>query len=148
MKTSNRIIYTDDPSLINVEEIDEYWFDDEVLNLKKTTEGMILAIADVGTWQGSRPGYKLLTEKLLSNIMYAGNVDGIAYTTLYYDGHNVRKTVAHHDGTDHIIFREVRPNVNIDKLCERIYNGEYISNSTLNYYTRSLKRYVKNIYGW
>ena len=148
MKTSNRIIYTDDPSLINVEETDEYWFDDEVLNLKKTTEGMILAIAKVGTWRGSRPGYKLLTEKLLSNIMYAGNVDGIAYTTLYYDGHNVRKTVIHHDGTDHIIFREVRPNVNIDKLCERIYNGEYISNSTLNYYTRSLKRYVKNIYGW
>ena len=109
---------------------------------------MILAIAKVGTWQGSRPGYKLLTEKLLSNIMYAGNVDGIAYTTLYYDGHNVRKEVVHHDGTDHIIFREVRPNVNIDKLCERIYNGEYISNSTLNYYTRSLKRYVKNIYGW
>ena len=109
---------------------------------------MILAIAKVGTWRGSFPGYKLLTEKLLSNIMYAGNVDGIAYTTLYYDGHNVRKTVAHHDGTNHIMFREVRPNVNIDKLCERIYNGEYISNSTLNYYTRSLKRYVKNIYGW
>ena len=105
MKTSNRIIYTDDPSLINVEETDEYWFDDEVLNLKKTTEGMILAIAKVGTWRGSRPGYKLLTEKLLSNIMYAGNVDGIAYTTLYYDGHNVRKEVVHHDGTNHIIFR-------------------------------------------
>ena len=143
MKTSNRIIYTDDPSLINVEETDEYWFDDEVLNLKKTTEGMILAIADIGTWRGSFQGYKLL-----SNIMYAGNVDGIAYTTLYYDGHNVRKEVVHHDGTDRIMFREVRPNVNIDKLCERIYNGEYISNRTLNYYTRSLKRYVKNIYGW
>ena len=55
MKTSNRIIYTDDPSLINVEETDEYWFDDEVLNLKKTTEGMILAIAKVGTWRGSFP---------------------------------------------------------------------------------------------
>ena len=109
---------------------------------------MILAIADIGTWRGSRPGYKLLTEKLLSNIMYAGNKDGIAYTTLYYDGHNVRKTVVHHDGTDRIMFREVRPSVNIDTLCERIYNGEYISNSTLNYYTRSLKRYVKNIYGW
>ena len=50
MKTSNRIIYTDDPSLINVEETDEYWFDDEVLNLNKTTDGMILAIADIGTW--------------------------------------------------------------------------------------------------
>ena len=37
MKTSNRIIYTDDPSLIHVEETDEYWFDDELLILKKTT---------------------------------------------------------------------------------------------------------------
>ena len=148
MKTSNRIIYTNDPSLIDVEETDEYWFDDEVLNLNKTTDGMILAIADIGTWRGSFQGCKLITEKLLSNIMYAGNEGGIAYTTLYYDGHNVRKEVVHHDGTNHIIFREVRPNVNIDKLCERIYNGEYISNRTLNYYTRSLKRYVKNIYGW
>ena len=148
MKTSNRIIYTNDPSLIDVEEKDEYWFDDEVLNLNKTTDGMILVIADVGTWRGNFQGYKLLTERLLSNIMYAGNVNGIAYTTIYYDGHNVRKEVVHHDGTDRIMFREVRPNVNIDKLCERIYNGEYISNRTLNYYTRSLKRYVKNIYGW
>ena len=148
MKTSNRIIYTNDPSLIDVEEKDEYWFDDEVLNLNKTTEGMILVITDVGTWRGNFQGYKLLTEKLLSDIMYAGNADNMSYTTLYYDGHNVRKKVVHHDGTNHIIFREVRPYVNIDKLCERIYNGEYISNSTLNYYTRSLKRYVKNIYGW
>ena len=148
MKTSNRIIYTNDPSLIDVEETDEYWFDDGVLNLNKTTDGMILVIADVGTWRGNFQGYKLLTEKLLSDIMYAGNADNMSYTTLYYDGHNVRKKVVHHDGTNHIIFREVRPYVNIDKLCERIYNGEYISNSTLNYYTRSLKRYVKNIYGW
>lgn len=147
---ANRIIFSDDPSYVSADDeySNEYWFDDECINLKKETEGMILAIADLGTWQGSRPGYKLLTEKLLSNIMYAGNVDGIAYTTLYYDGHNVRKEVVHHDGTDRIMFREIRPNVNIDKLCERIYNGEYISNRTLNYYTRSLKRYVKNIYGW
>lgn len=147
---ANRIIFSDDPSYVSADDeySNEYWFDDECINLKKETEGMILAIANLGRWNGRHQGYKLSTEKLLSNIMYIGNVNGTAYTTVFYDGKNVRKEVCHHDGTDHIVFREVKPNVNIDKLCQKIYNGETISSSTLNYYTRSLRKYVKNIYGW
>lgn len=46
------------------------------------------------------------------------------------------------------MFREVRPDVDIEKLCDKIYNNEPISKATLNRYTRSLRRYVKQIYGW
>lgn len=46
------------------------------------------------------------------------------------------------------MFREVRPDVDIEKLFDKIYNNEPISKATLNRYTRSLRRYVKQIYGW
>lgn len=51
-------------------------------------------------------------------------------------------------GTNYIMFREVRPDVDIEKLFDKIYNNEPISKATLNRYTRSLRRYVKQIYGW
>lgn len=35
-----------------------------------------------------------------------------------------------------------------EKLFDKIYNNEPISKATLNRYTRSLRRYVKQIYGW
>lgn len=145
-----RVIYTSDIDYANLTEeeisdLENYAFDDELTNLKVETEGQILAIADLGLWNGRKQGYYLSKNKMLSDIMTIGNED---ITTLYYDGHNVRKTSTHHDGTNHILFREVKPSVNIDKFVDKIYNGEYISNNTLNYYTRSLKRYVKKIYGW
>ena len=92
-----------------------------------------------------RTGYKLLNRRNLSEIMSCGNED---YNHLYYDGFNVYKKAIHHDGTNYIMFREVRPDVNIEKLCDKIYNNEVISRATLNRYTRSLRRYVKKIYGW
>lgn len=65
-----------------------------------------------------------------------------------FDGFNVCRKASHHDGTNHIMFREVRPDVDIEKLFDKIYNNEPISKATLNRYTRSLRRYVKQIYGW
>lgn len=122
----------------------DYEFDDELCNLKKALNGRVLAIADLGLWNGRRQGYKLGTN-LLSECLTIGNEDSFE---LYYDGYNVRKTSHHHDGTNYILFREVRPNVNIDKFCDMIYNGEEISSRTLNYYTKSLRPYVKSVYGW
>lgn len=77
--------------------------------------------------------------------MSCGNED---YNHLYYNGFNVYKKAIHHDGTNLIMFREVKPDVNIEVLCDKIYNNEEISNATLNRYTRSLRRYIKKIYGW
>ena len=123
----------------------DWWFDDEFNNLDIKTENDIIVIASMGLWNGRRTGYKLLNRRNLSEIMSCGNED---YNHLYYDGFNVYKKAIHHDGTNYILFREVRPDVNIDRLCEMIYNNEEISKVTLNRYTRSLRRYVKKIYGW
>ena len=123
----------------------DWSFEDELNNLDVETEGDIIAIANMGLWNGRRTGYKLLNRRNLSEILSCGNE---GYNHLYYDGFNVYKEARHHDGTNHIMFREVRPDVNIEKLCDMIYNNEVISRATLNRYTRSLRRYVKRIYGW
>jgi hypothetical protein len=123
-KMTERIIYSNDYSNYSedeIEELSEFAFEDELANLKVATDGKIVMTMATGD---------IYTSKL------------------YYDGHNVRRTDHHHDGNNYILFREIRPNVNADKFLNKIYNNEPISNSTLNRYTKSLKRYVKDIYGW
>lgn len=167
-----RTIFNDDPTKFKFDEVkntlakewneepesidnDDVWdriyneidwtFDDEFNNLDIKTENDIIAIANMGLWYGKRTGYKLLSRRNLNEIMCCGGED---YNHLYYDGFNVYKEAIHHDGTNYIMFREVRPDVNIEKLCDIIYNNEVINRATLNRYTRSLRRYVKRIYGW
>lgn len=123
----------------------DWSFEEELKNLDVETDGDIIAIANMGLWHGRRLGYKILDKNNLKEVLCCGNKD---YNHLYYDGFNVYKKAIHHDGTNHIMFREVRPDVNIEKLCDMIYNNEVISRATLNKYTRSLRRYVKKIYGW
>ena len=145
---SKKTIYDNIQNYSSEEEreyVENQWFEDELDNLHGIhTEGKILAIADLGLWNGRRQGYKVCSTSLTS-ILTAGNSD---YIHLYYDGFNVRKTAIHHDGTNYILFREIRPNRNIDKFLDMIYNEEEIDNKTLNYYTKSLRKYVKKVYGF
>lgn len=123
----------------------DYIYDEALRDLDIKTEGDIIAIASMGLWNGRRTGYKILDKNNLKEVLYCGNED---YNHLYYDGFNVYKKASHHDGINYIIFREVRPDVNIDRLCDMIYNNEKITHTILNRYTKSLRRYVKKIYGW
>lgn len=123
----------------------EYSYNEGLRDLNVDTEGEIIAIASMGLWNGRCSGYAILDKNNLKEILYCGNKD---FNHLYYDGFNVYKKAIHHDDTNHIMFREVRPDVDIEKLCDKIYNNEPISKATLNKYTRSLRRYVKQIYGW
>ena len=123
----------------------EYSYDEGLRDLNVDTEGEIIAIASMGLWNGKSSGYKILDKNNLKEILYCGNKD---FNHLYYDGFNVYKKASHHDSTNNIMFREVRPDVDIEKLFDKIYNNEPISKATLNRYTRSLRRYVKQIYGW
>lgn len=141
-------IYNDDLTNLTEEEQDyviNYAYDDELVNLKVPTTNRIIAIADLGLWNGRKQGYKVSNNRMLSDVLTIGNEE---YNHLYYDGFNVRKDSTHHDGTNHILFREFKDNVDEDKFMNMVYNGEPISNEVLNRYTRSLRRYVKQVYGW
>jgi hypothetical protein len=125
-------------------ETNDLYFDDEYINLNKELDGRILVIADLGLWYGRRSAYRILG-KNIHDILYSGCGD---YIEFYGDGYNIKGTAHHHDGTNHYLYRVIREDRNIDNLLDAIYNGEEITSSKLNYYTKSLYKDVANVYGW
>ena len=124
--------------------INEGYKDDEKLNLDVPTNGRIIAIADIGRWNGRRSGCKVLGYNV--NEIFCNTE--CEFEKWFFDGHNVRYAGAHHDGVNYIEFREIREDRNVENLLDAIYEGKEISRKMLNYYTRSLKKYIKKVYGW
>lgn len=122
------------------------YLNDEKDNLNKHINGRILVIADLGFWNGRRDGYKILDNNV--NEIFNINSRGFEFAEFYSDGYNIKGKEIHHDGTNHYIFRVIREDRNIDNLLNAIYDGEQITNSKLNYYTKSLHKDVAEIYGW
>lgn len=120
------------------------WFDDETYNLNKTLNGRILAIADLGLWNGRRTGYKILGNNLKEVLT---STIGCDEKEVYCDGRNVYAHGYHHDGSNSVEYREIREDRNIENLLEKIYNNEPITRKEINYYTKSLRPYIKQIYG-
>ena len=135
---------TTDVTDIKYEEIN-LWFEDETSNLYKQLDGRILAIADMGLWNGRKTGYKILGDNL--NEVLTSTI-GCDEKEVYFDGYNVKAEGYHHDGRNYVEYREIREDKNIDKLLDKIYMNKPISRSELNYYTKPLGKYVKQIFGW
>ncbi len=119
-------------------------FDDERTNLNKDLGNDIICIADVGTWCGRRSGYKTIGTNL-NDILYS-QVDGQSDITVEYDGVDVIASENHHDGCNYYTFREIKPNVS-ERFKEKIKFKEYVSNEELRRNTRSLRPYIKQIFG-
>lgn len=122
----------------------DFSYDAEMDNLSKRLDGRIVAIADLGLWNGQRRGYKILSDNLNEVISFGMSCDE---REVYFDRYNVKATGYHHDGSNSVLFRELKEDRNIDNFLQKIYNNETISNSTLNYYTKSLRPYIKEVYG-
>lgn len=134
---------TDDDVLCFIDESLSNYIDDERMNLNIVTDGRILAIADIGLWNGRRQGYKVLG----CNVNNIFNVSE-DYNEYYSDGHNIKATCIHHDGTNFIEYRVIREDKNITNLLNDILYGKEITRKQLNYYTKSLLPYVAKVYGW
>lgn len=122
----------------------EMWFSDETDNLYKELDGRVLCIADLGLWNGRRTGYKICRNNL-NEVMYQAQGD---YYKVMYDGNNIVAIDCHHDGTNDYIFRELREDTNYEILLNKLYSGEEVSQKLINRYTKSLKPYIKKVYGW
>ena len=136
--------YTEDQIETFVSDDNDLWYDDVKDNLNVPLDGKILVIANLGRWNGKFNGYKILNNNLNSILSDLG-CDEVYY---YSDGKNIRAEGYHHDGTNYYLFREIKDNVDIDKLTDAIYNNKEISTRVLSYYTKSLEPYVKHIFGW
>lgn len=127
-------------------ETNEYYLDDERMNLNRKVDGRILVIGDIGRWNGRVSGYKILGRNMKEIFNISDR--GFDYAEFYGDGYNIKAVEHHHDGTNYYEYRVIRENRNIDNLLDAIYNGEEITRKKLNYYTKSLYKDVANVYGW
>lgn len=127
-----------------IEDMNMEYLYDERYNLNTEVDGRILVIGDLGLWDGRKQGYKILNNNI-SDILYS---DYSGYCEWYSDGHNIKGIESHHDGTNYYEYRVIREDRNIENLLDAIYNGEEISRSKLNYYTKSLHPYIAEIYRW
>ena len=136
-----------EPDEVSNEEIyDSIWesLGDEKCNLDKEINGRIIAFASLGLWDGRHVGYRKLGSNLNGIFRVAENYDDVEF---YADKYNVRATLAHHDGTNYILFRYVEDYDKADRICEKIYNGEMDEQEFMKA-TKSLRPFVAKIYGW
>ena len=125
--------------------MDSTWFDAEKSELKRVSEGEIVAIADVGRWNGTFSGYKTL--KSLEETLYSS----CDYEELYVDSNgDIRKSESHHDGNNSILYRYWKDGLTDDQkenFLSKIYAGE-CTQKDITRYTRKAGIAIANAFGW
>ena len=127
-----------------------YWYDFEDELQGATIEGnTILAVADLGRWNGRFQGYRVIhSSDILSCLSDAGSYD---YVTFYTDkAGDFRMDGVHHDGKDYITYREVKETTTegqLDKLVQKIYDGE-ATRADITRYTRGIGKKVLKALGY
>lgn len=130
-----------------VSELNDEYLGDEQMNCNIHTDGRIIAIANIGFWNGRSIGYKLLGHNVNDCLQFEKDCD---YAEFYCDRYDLRSTQYHHDGSHCIAYREFRPNITSDQadnFCWKLYEGN-ATQKDITRYTRSLKPYVNKVYGW
>lgn len=149
-----RIIYTND---IDIDEematgdyededdvyfSNETWLSDERCNLNIDVDGVIVAFACLGLWDGTHKGAKTI----------GTNVNDILHSkcdivTWYCDPYNVKCDAIHHDGSNFILYRVAKDMQTAKRLVNEIAYGD-MSEKQFRKATRSLRPYVAKVYGW
>lgn len=108
-----------------------------------STDNKVIAIADLGLWSGRCIGYNLGGCDLSVITDFSNDIIDIEY---YVEDGNFKSSMSHHDGTNHIIYREFKSNISeegIDHFCNLLYNGK-AKKHHINYYTKSVEHYFRN----
>ena len=120
------------------------YLDDERDNLNIETR-RIVVFADLGSWDGRSNGLKFLGENL--STVLQSLCDGNC--TFFSDGVDVCGTERHYDGTNHYVYRELKPqffDIDLDLAFSKSKGA--FTQRQIAYYTSSLVPYVNKVYGW
>lgn len=128
-----------------IEETLAMYADDEVANLNIDC-GDIIAIADLGLWDGRHSAYQMIKRGKVNGIFDIKLYDEYEF---YCDQYNVKADIYHHDGVNHVTFYEIRQNKekSLKKLCDAIYNQNEVTPKMIHSCTKSLRPYIKKVYG-
>jgi hypothetical protein len=126
-------------------ENEKIWFEDEQYELKMCSEGPVIAIAQLGRWNGTFTGYKELQS--LGAVLYSS----CDYERVYVDSNgDLRKEESHHDGSNSILYRYWKDGLTEEQkenFLDKIYNGK-CTQKDITRYTRKAGLGIANAYGW
>ncbi len=120
--------------------------EDERINLDIELNTRIVAIADIGRWNGRFQGYKIVGH----------NVRDCLYSKCDYckwfvdDSGNLQSTNFDHDGTTYIVYRALKPELSetqIVNFLDKLYYGS-ATPETIRQYTVRLGDKIGDVYGW
>ena len=140
---------TEDEAFDRAYELNNDYLDNERCNLDKEVNGYIIAMAfrssaRYGVWGGhGSKGYKLCGSNV-SCILTTRSDDA----EWYGDGYNIRGEFFDHDGNDSVIYRVAKSEYDAERIAEKIYNGDIVTEEQFRKATKSLYPYVAKAYGW
>ena len=120
--------------------------DDERENLNIKLEDEIIVLGDIGRWDGRVRGYKLISSGNIRDCLS----DDCDYCTWYCDRYNFRFDGIHHDGTNHYLYRQLRPELTWEQRDNFLWKlrNEAVSDRTIRRYTKSIRPEIAKVYGW
>ena len=125
--------------------LNQTWFEDTQIELSNADRGELVAIADVGRWNGRCSGYKVI--KSLPDVLYSSCDD----EELYIDSNgDLHKSESHHDGSNSILYRywkEGLSDTQKENFLDKIYNGS-CSQKDITRYTRKAGIEIAELFGW
>lgn len=123
------------------------YLDDERVNLNIRLNQPILAICDLGLWNGRRMGYAEFPSGNIRDCLTT-NTD---YATWYVDRNgDLRCDAVHHDGTNHYLYRVYKDGVSqssIENLKAKILDGT-ATRADITRLTKRLGDDIGKVYGW
>lgn len=131
-----------------MEETNSSYLFDEIINLSHLkTEGCIVAITDLGFWNGRTMGYKKYDCEVSHCLKFLDNCD---YAEFYVEGNDLKSTQYHHDSHHDIRFRELKPNLSLQQVnnfLSKLIDNKCTERDIIRY-TRSIGKQIKEVYGW
>lgn len=126
------------------------WEDEFDYNLNFEVDSTIIAIADLGFWNGRRSGYKILDTKNVGKAITSIFSSDEDYREIYVDDGDVKGVGYHHDGVNAYTWRLLKKSAkkaDIEELKNKIYNNKEYAD-LLEKCTKSLAPVIKKVYGW
>ena len=132
-----------------MQETNASYLDDERMNLDVKLSGNIVAIADLGLWNGRRMGYQEIGSNNIRDCLTPYH--SCDYHEWYVDREgDLRCRAAHHDGTNYVLYRAYRDDVTeeqIEEFLDKVYDGK-ATQDDIEAVTRRIGDEVAKVYGW
>lgn len=146
----------DDDSTLTEEELyrrmieqNDLYLSDERRNLNIQLGQPIIAIADIGRWNGRRDGYRYIRSGNIGDCLYSSRDCDYAKWYVDDDG-DLRCEESHHDGTNYLRYRVLKKRATeaqISRLESAILEGT-ADEALIKAVTSAIGPHIAKVYGW